>query len=163
MVTARNEGFDHMTIVVTDLPEAKRFFGLLGFEESLAVVAQGERVADYMGIPELGVRSRDPGARRASVHQEIQLLFFHQPPIKADSGAGTLDRTGFNHVCFRVNDLDAMLEHLAANGITPRNEVLDYHDRKLVFLDGPGVVVELAEWAGAEWMRHRDGEGAHLA
>jgi hypothetical protein len=41
-----------------------------------------------------------------------------------------------------------MLEHLAANGIRPRNEVLDYHDRKLVFLDGPGVVVELAEWAG---------------
>ena len=55
----------------------------------------------------------------ADVHQEIQLLFFHQPPIKVDSGAGTLDRTGFNHVCFRVNDLAAMLEHLAENGITP--------------------------------------------
>ena len=34
MVTARNEGFDHMTIVVTDLQEARRFFGLLGFEET---------------------------------------------------------------------------------------------------------------------------------
>ena len=39
MVTARNEGFDHMTIVVTDLEEARRFFGLLGFEETIAVVA----------------------------------------------------------------------------------------------------------------------------
>jgi catechol 2,3-dioxygenase-like lactoylglutathione lyase family enzyme len=82
------------------------------------------------------------------VHQEIQLLFFHRPTIAIDSGAGTLDRTGFNHVCFRVNDLAAMLAHLEANGITPRNEVLDYHDRKLVFFDGPGVVVELAEWSG---------------
>ena len=51
-------------------------------------------------------------------------------------------------MCFRVNDLDAMLAHLAANGVAPRNEVLDYHRRKLVFVDGPGVVVELAEWAG---------------
>jgi catechol 2,3-dioxygenase-like lactoylglutathione lyase family enzyme len=148
MVTARNEGFDHITIVVTDLPEARRFFGLLGFEESIAVVASGDRVADYMGIPGWESDHVTLVLTGAEVHQEIQLLFFHQPPITVDDGAGTLDRTGFNHVCFRVNDLAAMLEHLAANGITPRNEVLDYHDRKLVFLDGPGVVVELAEWAG---------------
>jgi catechol 2,3-dioxygenase-like lactoylglutathione lyase family enzyme len=150
-VTARTEGFDHITIVVTDLPEAQRFFGLLGFEESVAVVASGQRVADYMGIPgwesdHVTLVLRPGGDVR--LHQEIQLLFFHQPPSVVDDGAGTLDRTGFNHVCFRVNDLAAMLEHLAANGISPRNEVLDYHDRKLVFLDGPGVVVELAEWAG---------------
>jgi catechol 2,3-dioxygenase-like lactoylglutathione lyase family enzyme len=148
MVTARTEGFDHITIVVTDLPEARRFFGLLGFEERLAVVASGERVADYMGIPGWESDHVTLVLTGAEVHQEIQLLFFHQPPITVDAGAGTLDRTGFNHVCFRVNDLAAMLAHLAANGITPRNEVLDYHDRKLVFLDGPGVVVELAEWAG---------------
>jgi len=49
-------------------------------------------------------------------------------------------------VCFRVSDLDAMLAHLAEHGVTPRNEVFHFHDRRLVFLDGPGVVVELAEW-----------------
>ena len=27
---------------------------------------------------------------------------------------------------------------------------MDFHDRKLVFLDGPGVVVELAEWSASE-------------
>jgi catechol 2,3-dioxygenase-like lactoylglutathione lyase family enzyme len=148
MVTARTEGFDHITIVVTDLPAAQRFFGLLGFEESIAVVASGARVSEYMGIPGWESDHVTLTLAGVDVHQEIQLLHFHAPPIKHDSGAGTLDRTGFNHVCFRVNDLAAMLEHLAANGITPRNEVLEYHDRKLVFLDGPGVVVELAEWAG---------------
>jgi catechol 2,3-dioxygenase-like lactoylglutathione lyase family enzyme len=147
MVSARTEGFDHITIVVTDLHEARRFFGLLGFEESIAVVASGERVSDYMGIPGWESDHVTLVLKGVDVHQEIQLLYFHQPPITVDSGAGTLDRTGFNHVCFRVNDLSAMLGHLAANDITPRNEVLDYHDRKLVFLDGPGVVVELAEWA----------------
>jgi catechol 2,3-dioxygenase-like lactoylglutathione lyase family enzyme len=148
MTIARTEGFDHITIVVTGLPEARRFFGLLGFEESIAVVASGEQVSAYMGIPGWESDHVTLVLQGVDVHQEIQLLFFHAPPIKVDGGAGTLDRTGFNHVCFRVNDLAAMLEHLAANGITPRNEVLDYHDRKLVFLDGPGVVVELAEWAG---------------
>jgi catechol 2,3-dioxygenase-like lactoylglutathione lyase family enzyme len=148
MVTARTEGFDHITIVVTDLPEARRFFGLLGFEESLAVVASGQRVADYMGIPDWESDHVTLVLKGVDVHQEIQLLFFHQPPVTVDARTGALDRTGFNHVCFRVNDMDAMLRHLAENGVTPRNQVLDYHERKLVFLDGPGVVVELAEWAG---------------
>jgi catechol 2,3-dioxygenase-like lactoylglutathione lyase family enzyme len=148
MVTARNEGFDHMTIVVTDLREARRFFGLLGFEETIAAVASGERISEYMGIPGWESDHVTLELKGADVHQEIQLLFFHQPPIKVDGGTGTLDRTGFNHMCFRVNDLAAMLEHLAENGITPRNEIFDYHDKKLVFLDGPGVVVELAEWTG---------------
>ena len=147
MVTARNEGFDHMTIVVTDLPEARRFFGLLGFEETIAVVASGERISAYMGIPGWESDHVTLALKGAEVHQEVQLLFFHRPPIKVDAGAGTLDRTGFNHVCFRVNDMAAMLEHLAANGVTPRGEILDYHDKKLVFLDGPGIVVELAELA----------------
>ena len=83
----------------------------------------------------------------AAVHQEVQLLRFHRPAAAPDEGAGSLGRIGFNHVCFRVNDLDAMLAHLAEHGITPRNDVLDFHDRKLVFLDGPGIVVELAEWS----------------
>ena len=39
----RTEGFDHMTVVVTDLEEAKRFFGLLGFVERIAVVASGRK------------------------------------------------------------------------------------------------------------------------
>ena len=148
MVTARNEGFDHMTIVVTDLDEARRFFGLLGFEETIAVVASGERIAEYMGIHGWESDHVTLELKGAGARQEIQLLRFHQPPTKVDAGTGTLDRTGFNHVCFRVNDMAAMLDHLAANGITPRNEIFDYHDKKLVFLDGPGIVVELAEWSG---------------
>ena len=148
MSTPRTVGFDHMTVVVEDLDAAKTFFGLLGFAERVAVVASGTRVSDYMGIPGWESDHVTLVLEGAPVHQEIQLLRFHQPPVRQDPGAGTLARTGFNHVCFRVDDLDAMLAHLAAHGVAPRNEVLDYHQRKLVFLDGPGIVVELAEWAG---------------
>ena len=45
-----NEGFDHLTVVVTDLDEARRFFGLLGFTERVAVVVSGETMERYMGI-----------------------------------------------------------------------------------------------------------------
>ena len=141
-----NEGFDHMTVVVTNLDDARRFFGLLGFVERIAVVATGEEIARYMGIPAWEADHVTLVLEGAPVHQEVQLLRFHHPAAVADAGAGSLGRTGFNHICFRVRDLDAMLAHLAAHGITPRNEVLDFHDRRLVFLDGPGVVVELAEW-----------------
>ena len=148
MSTPSTVGFDHMTVVVEDLDEARSFFALLGFVERVAVVASGPTVSDYMGIPDWESDHVTLVLEGAPVHQEIQLLRFHRPPAQADPGAGTLTRTGFNHVCFRVDDLDAMLAHLAAHGVTPRNEVLDYHQRKLVFLDGPGIVVELAEWAG---------------
>ncbi len=146
MGTPRNEGFDHMTVVVTDLDEARRFFGLLGFVERIAVVASGEVIGRYMGIAGWEADHVTLVLVGAPVHQEVQLLRFHRPAATVDAGAGSLTRTGFNHVCFRVSDLDAMLVHLSDHGISPRNEVLDFHDRRLVFLDGPGVVVELAEW-----------------
>jgi catechol 2,3-dioxygenase-like lactoylglutathione lyase family enzyme len=148
---ARNEGFDHMTVVVDDLEEARRFFGLLGFVERVAVVVSGAEMGRYMGIAdwEADHVTLELQGSPVPVHQEVQLLRFHRPAAEKDAGAGSLDRTGFNHVCFRVSDLDAMLAHLAANGVEPRNEVMDFHDRRLVFLDGPGVVVELAEWVTA--------------
>jgi len=36
---------------------------------------------------------------------------------------------------------------LKANGVQLRNAVMDFNNRKLVFLSGPeGITVELAEW-----------------
>ena len=147
---ACNEGFDHMTVVVVDLEEAKRFFGLLGFVERISVVASGEEISRYMGIPGWEADHVTLVLEGAPVHQEVQLLSFHRPAAAVDAGAGTLTRTGFNHVCFRVSDLDVMLAHLFDHGISPRNDVFDFHDRRLVFLDGPGLVVELAEWTNGD-------------
>jgi catechol 2,3-dioxygenase-like lactoylglutathione lyase family enzyme len=152
-----NEGFDHLTVVVTDLDEARRFFGLLGFVERVAVVVSGEAMERYMDIADWEADHVTLVLEGAPVHQEVQLLHFHRPAAVVDGAAGTLDRTGFNHVCFRVTDLDGLLVRCAEAGITPRNEVMDFHDRRLVFLDGPGLVVELAEWTHGS-----AGQGAHL-
>ena len=141
-----NEGFDHMTVVVTDLNQAKQFFGALGFEERTSVVVSGEEMSRYMGIDQWEADHVTLVLEGGLIHQEVQLLYFHRPRVIVDATAGTLDRTGFNHVCFRVRDLDQVLARLAAHGFTPRNQIMEFHDRRLVFLDGPGIVVELAEW-----------------
>jgi hypothetical protein len=42
---------------------------------------------------------------------------------------------------------EAVVARLKAKGIQLRNEIMDFHNRKLVFLSGPeGITVELAEW-----------------
>jgi catechol 2,3-dioxygenase-like lactoylglutathione lyase family enzyme len=45
--------FDHVTVCVSDLEAAKRFFGLLGLKEDKSVVISEERFATYMGLDEI--------------------------------------------------------------------------------------------------------------
>jgi catechol 2,3-dioxygenase-like lactoylglutathione lyase family enzyme len=52
-----------------------------------------------------------------------------------------------NHICFAVDNVAAEVAKLRANGFKTRNEIMDFHSRKLVFIEGPeGVTIELAEW-----------------
>ena len=140
-------GYDHLTLVVTDLEEATRFLAILGFREEMAVVASGDTIADYMGIPDWESDHVTLVLQEVDFRQEIQVLRFRNPTPEIDEESGFLARTGFNHVCFRTDDLDATLADFAAIGVKPQNEIMDFHDRRLVFLPGPaGVVFELAEW-----------------
>ena len=143
-------GFDHMTIAVTDLDEAERFLGVLGFRREKAVVVSGDTIADYMGIPGWVSDHVTYVLEGVSPRQEVQVLRFHEPALEVDDRSGYLARSGFNHVCFRTDDLDGTLQSFAALGYQPRNTVMEFHDRRLVFLDGPaGVVFELAEWTNS--------------
>ena len=47
--------FDHLTIVVRDIDQAKAFFSALGFAEAISVVISGEPFASYMGV--LGIEA----------------------------------------------------------------------------------------------------------
>jgi catechol 2,3-dioxygenase-like lactoylglutathione lyase family enzyme len=140
-------GFDHVTVAVTDIEEAIRFFGLLGFEVDQSVVISGEAMDEYMGVGGLKADHVTLVIPGAQPRQEIQLLRYHAPQVTIDEGSGDLVRTGFNHVCFRVDNLDTIVESLAEAGVKSRNQPMVFHDRKLVFLNGPSnMVVELAQW-----------------
>lgn len=137
--------FDHMTIVVRDLEAAKTFFGILGFKEVQSVVISGKVMEDYMGVS--GIVADHVTLAIEGPHAEVQLLHYHNPDVIDDPNIGKLNKVGFNHICFTVDDLEADLAKLTAVGVKLRNSVMDFHNRKLVFLDGPeGITVELAEW-----------------
>jgi catechol 2,3-dioxygenase-like lactoylglutathione lyase family enzyme len=139
--------FDHLTITVRDLDRARRFFGLLGFKEAIAVVITGEPFASYMGVPGIEADHVTLVLENASPRTEIQLLHYRHPEAIADPQTGALDRIGFNHVCFATDDIEAEIRKMRENGFETRGDFLDFHSRKLVFLDGPeGVVVELSQW-----------------
>ena len=143
----RHVGFDHVTFAVRDLDDAKGFFALLGFEETASTVVTGEVMSAYMGIPEWKADHVTLTRTRSPSHQEVQLLRFHEPQLVPRRDERDLARLGFNHVCFAVDDLEATISILEANGVRLRSQVMDFHDRRLVLLVGPeDVTIELAEW-----------------
>ena len=138
--------FDHVTVVVTDVAAAKRFFGLLGFTEETSVVIAGRQFSDYMGVEGIEAEHVTLVLANASPRTEVQLLKYRHPDPVPDPSIDDLTKLGFNHICFAVDDLEAEVARLKAAGVEFRNEVMVFHDRKLVFLSGPeGVTVELAE------------------
>lgn len=139
--------FDHVTIVTRDVDTAKRFFGLLGFREDKSVVISGPQFSAYMGVADIEAEHVTLVLDGAVPRVEVQLLKYHHPAPLPDPAIRDLTKLGFNHVCFAVDDMESALATLKAHGIRLRNEVMVFHDRKLVFLEGPeGITVELAEW-----------------
>ena len=61
-----------------------------------------------------------------------------------------LNKVGMNHICFAVDDIEADVARLRTCGFRTRNEIMDFHARKLVFVEGPeGVTIELSQWHAA--------------
>jgi catechol 2,3-dioxygenase-like lactoylglutathione lyase family enzyme len=139
------KNFDHVTIVVRDVAAAKHFFGLLGFHETHSAVISGKVMEDYMGIK--GIEADHITLAIENPHSEVQLLRYRHPDAVIDANISKLNKLGFNHICFAVEDLDAEVARLTAAGVKLRNRVMDFLNRKLVFLHGPeDITVELAQW-----------------
>jgi catechol 2,3-dioxygenase-like lactoylglutathione lyase family enzyme len=139
--------FDHLTIVVRDVPRAKAFFAVLGFKEAMSVVIAGEPFASYMGVPGIEAEHVTLVLENFTPRTEIQLLHYRHPDALADPHIRDLYKIGMNHVCFTVDDIEGEVAKFRTAGFETRNEIMDFHSRKLVFLDGPeGVTVELSQW-----------------
>ena len=138
---------DHVTLVVRDMEEAKRFFGLLGFEVDIDVMISGGIIAEYMGIEGIEAQHVTMVLADSPVRQEIQLVKYHHPDPFPDPHINDLNKVGYNHVCFAVKDIEAEVARLKAKGVKFRNKIMDFHSRKLIYFYGPeGVTLELAQW-----------------
>jgi len=76
--------FEHVTIVVRDVEAAKRFFGLLGFEEEISTVITGPIMDAYMGVPGIEAEHVTPVLKDAAPRLEVQLLRYRQPSVPDD-------------------------------------------------------------------------------
>jgi catechol 2,3-dioxygenase-like lactoylglutathione lyase family enzyme len=138
---------DHVTIAVSDASAAIEFFALLGFRKDHVATIDGGVPARYMGMPSMKAQHITLVLEGADPHFEIQLLEFEQPPA-TDPGAHptNLRKLGFNHIAFRVDDMEATSAHLVANGIKMLSDEMDYIGRKLRLFEGPeGITFELVQ------------------
>lgn len=141
---------DHVTIAVADAAPAIEFFALLGFVERHVATIDGGEPARYMGMPDMVAQHITLELAGVEPHFEIQLLEFEPTPGE-DPGAHptNLRRRGYNHLAFRVDDIEAASRHLLDHDVTMLSEEMDYISRKLRLFEGPeGITLELVEWVG---------------
>ena len=143
---------DHVTVAVADAATAIEFFALLGFREGHVATIDGGEPAQYMGMPDMKAQHITLVLEGCEPHFEIQLLVFDPVP-GADPGEHptNLRRRGYNHLAFRVDDIEAVTAHLLANGVKMLSDEMDYISRKLRFFEDPEqITLELGEWVDSD-------------
>ena len=138
---------DHITIAVAYAGPAIAFFALLNFRNGPVATIDRGVPARYMGMPHMKAQHITLVLEGADPHFEIQLLAFDPPPA-TDPGAHptNLRKLGFNHLAFRVDDIEAVTSQLVANGVPVLSDEMDYIGRKLRLFEGPeGITVELVQ------------------
>lgn len=123
--------FDHCNIQVQDLDAS------IGFYCSLLGLTAGPRAP--LAAPGAWLYDRDPGRSRAVIH----LIIANGTPANRPAepqGTGPID-----HIAFRVADAPAMLDRIAAMGLTTFGTRTDADGRPMRTLlhDPDGVTIEL--------------------
>jgi catechol 2,3-dioxygenase-like lactoylglutathione lyase family enzyme len=138
---------DHVTLVVRDVEDAKKFFAILGFIDEIDTVISGEVLSTYMGIKNIEAQHVTLVLQGCTPRFEVQLLHYINPPIFKDPNTTDLRRTGYNHLALRVENLESEVKRLKEAGFVIKNQPVAFNDRKLVFIVGPeDVTIELVEW-----------------
>lgn len=145
---SRIRSFDHVGITVADLDAVTAFFVRLGFEVESRTFVEGEFIDTVIGIPDS--RSEIVMLRPPDGGTGLELARFVRPdsvPGPPDAMANAL---GLRNVGFEVEDLQAILDGLAADGYGLVGGVGEYeHIWRMAHVRGPErIVVSLAERIG---------------
>lgn len=144
----RIQRFDHIGITVADLDAVTAFFVRLGLEVDGRMVVEGEFVDTVTGIPDS--RCEIVGLRAPGGGTWIELSRFVRPDHRPGSPAAMANELGIRNVSFEVDDLQATVDELAADGYGLVGGIGRYEDTWLMaYVRGPeGLVVSLAERIG---------------
>jgi catechol 2,3-dioxygenase-like lactoylglutathione lyase family enzyme len=141
--------FDHVGITVADLDAVTAFFVGLGLEiEGTRMFVEGEFLDTVIGIPDsrteiVMLRPPDGGTR-------LELSSFVRPDYTPGSPAAMANELGLRNVAFEVDDLQGVVDRLAADGYGLVGGIGEYeHIWRMAYVRGPeGIIVSLAERIG---------------
>ncbi len=142
---ARIRRFDHVGVTVADLDAATAFFVGLGLEIEGRMPMEGEFVDTVIGIP--GSRSEIVMLRPPGGGTGLELSSFSRPSHEPGSPAAMSTELGLRNVAFEVDDLDAVLDRLTADGYGLVGGVGQYEDMwRMAYVRGPeGIIVSVAQ------------------
>jgi catechol 2,3-dioxygenase-like lactoylglutathione lyase family enzyme len=140
--------FDHVGITVRDLDAVADFFVGLGFETEGRAVLEGEFLDTVTGIP--GSRTEMVLLRPPGGGTGLELSRFLRPDHGPASPDAMPDEPGLRNVTFEVDDLQVVLDRLAADGHHLLGGVGEHEGSwRMASVRGPeGVIVNLAQRVG---------------
>src|SRR4051795_2501044 len=137
--------FDHVGITVRDLDTVTAFFVGLGFETEGRTVLEGEFLDTVIGIPDS--RTEVVVLRPPDGGTGLELSSFLRPNHEPGSPDPMPTELGLRNVTFEVDDLEAILDRLAADGYNLVGGVGQYEGIwRMASVRGPeGLIVNLAQ------------------
>src|SRR5207302_4521475 len=137
--------FDHVGITVADLDAATAFFVGLGLEVEGRMFMEGEFVDTVIGIPKS--RSEIVMLRPPDGGTGLELSSFIQPNHEPGSPDAMSNELGLRNVCFEVDNLQGVVDRLAADGYGLVGGIGQYEDIwRMAYVRGPeGIIVALAQ------------------
>src|SRR2546423_1281204 len=137
--------FDHVGITVADLAAATELFVGLGLEVEGPRFLEDEFVDPVMGIP--GPRSQIVMLRPPDGGPGLELSSFVRPEHEPGSPTAMANELGLRNVSFEVDDLQATVDQLAADGYGLVGGIGQYEKIwRMAYVPGPeGIIVSLAE------------------
>jgi catechol 2,3-dioxygenase-like lactoylglutathione lyase family enzyme len=137
--------FDHVGITVRDLDTVTDFFVGLGFETEGRTVLEGEFLDTVVGIPYC--RTEVVMLRPPDGGTGLELSRFLHPDHEPGSPDAMPNELGLRNVTFEVDDVEAILERLSADGYHLVGGVGQYEGIwRMASVRGPeGFIVNLAQ------------------
>ncbi len=137
--------FDHVGVTVQDLDHVTAFFVGLGLEVEGRTFVEGEFIDTVIAIPDsrteiVMLRTPDGGTG-------VELSSFARPDPVPGSPAAMANELGLRSLSFEVDDLQAHVDRVAAEGYGLVGGIGQYEGAwRMAYVRGPeGIIVALAE------------------
>lgn len=145
---SRIKRFDHVGITVADLDLVTTFFVGLGLEVEGRTFVEGEFIDTVIGMS--NARTEIVMLRPPDGGTALELSTFIRPDHEPGSPNAMHNELGLRNVSFEVDDLQAILDRIAADGHRPIGGIGEYEGMwRMASVRGPeGILVNLAQRIG---------------